>query len=340
MSQKTRVSMSRVPGQSRMPRLIRRTALIFTLIAFLIVASGLQVFREADRLMRIEPGPLQTVASNIMPPYAQAGFFSLDGQTSLSGWLFPAKGTPRSTIILVHDNQANRLQFGLDTPYLFESLVNLGFNVLAFDLRHSGQSGGTLSAFGYAEWEDVVAAIAYVRKNTATRNVLLYGFGSGSAAVLLALDQLPEAGTDPDKIPERLKKLDFDRSYVRGILLDTPCMTPDSYIQAFYRSDRFTDRLLRSTVPYAVRLSAGYNGSRQLTTILTRQQLPVFLSFSKADTAVGISTIRPLVDERLRLYPDTTLVHQMDQPGSIDGFMKDRTAYLAQLEDYFRRYFD
>lgn len=64
--------------------------------------------------------------------------FSLDDQTGLSGWLFPAEGTPKSTIILVHDAQANRLQFSLDTPYLYETLVELGYNVLSFDLRHSG----------------------------------------------------------------------------------------------------------------------------------------------------------------------------------------------------------
>lgn len=341
MSQRTRVGMTRVPSSPRFSHLVRRTALIFTVIAALIVAGGFMVFREADRLMRIEPLPLQTVVSNIMPPYTQAGFLSLDNQTNLSGWLFSAKGTPRSTIILVHDEQKNRLQFGLDTPFLYEALVNLGFNVLAFDLRHSGQSGGTLSAFGYAEWEDVIAAIAYAHKHTSTRNVILYGFGSGSAAVLLALNRLPEAGADTSTLPKKLKDLGFDRSYVRGILLDTPCMTPDSYIQAHYQDGDIIDRLLlKNTVPYAVRLSAGHNGSRQLTTILTRMQLPVFLSFSQADSRVGIDSIKPLVDERLRLYPDTTLVHQMERPGSVDGFLKDRTAYLAQLQDYFRRFFD
>lgn len=340
MSQRTRAGMSRVPPSPRLSHLVRRTALIFTAIALLIVSAGLMVFREADRVMRVEPQPLQTVVSNIMPPYTQAGFFSLDNQTSLSGWLFTAKGTPRSTIILVHDAQKNRLQFGLDTPYLYEALVNLGFNVLSFDLRHSGQSGGTLSAFGYAEWEDVIAAIAYVRKNTSTHNVLLYGFGSGSAAVLLALNRLPESGADTSALPKRIRDLDFDRSYVRGIMLDTPCMTPDNYVQAHYQSGSFMDRLLRGTVPYAVRLSAGHTGSRQLTTILTRMQLPVFLSYSKADTRVGIDAIKPLVEERLRLYPDTTLVHQMGQAGSVDGYVKDRAAYLMQLQDFFRRFFD
>jgi len=340
MVQRARSGISRVPRSHRTSRLIRRVSLVASIIAALIVSTGLLVFREADRLMRVEPAPLETVVSNIMPPYNQAGFFSLDEQTSLSGWLFPAKGTPKSTVILVHDSQKNRLQFSLDTPYLYERLVSLGYNVLAFDLRHSGQSGGTLSAFGYAEWEDVIAAISYVRKNTSTRNVILYGFGSGCAAVLLAMDRLPEAGADLSDLPRRMQKLGFDRTYVRGILLDTPVMTPDDEIRAIYPESGLLSQVRRGLVPYAVRLSAGYNGSRQMTTMLTRLQLPVFISFSQNDNRVGTDRIQPLVDERLRLHPDTTLVHRMNQMGSVEGFVLDRTAYQATLEDYFRRFFD
>lgn len=341
MTSRKPVGVSKAPVQHHLSKALRRTALFFSLVAFLIVSVGFTAFREADRLMRVEPLPLQTVISNIMPTYSLASFISLDKQTELSGWLFPSKGKPRSTIILVHDQMKNRLQFGLDTPYLFEELTNLGFNVLSFDLRHSGQSGGPLSGYGYAEWEDVVAAIGYARRSTSTHDVILYGFGTGCTAVLLALDHLPEPDALQSSLMPRLRKLGFDRTYVKGIMLDSPAASADSYIRAVYRNGGFADRtLLQYTVPYAVRMSAGSGNRTQLTTVLTRLQLPVFLSYSKADTRIGYDSIEPLVREQLRLHPDTTLVHETAKPGSVAGFTLDRTAYVEKMRDFLRRYFD
>lgn len=341
MSPRRPVGVSRVATPKHLSKLLRRAALFITLIAFSIVSVGILAFREADRLMRVPPTPLQTVVSNIMPPYSLASFISLDNQTELSGWIFPSKGKARSTIILVHDQMKNRLQFGLDTPYLYDELTNLGFNVLSFDLRHSGQSGGPLSGYGYAEWEDVIAAIGYARKNTATHNVVLYGFGSGCTAVLLALDHLPEPDAVQKSLPVRLRELGFDSTYVAGVMLDSPSASGDSYVRAEYRSGNLIDRdLMQYAVPYAVRMSAGSGNRTQLTTVLTRLQLPAFISYSKSDTRIGYASIEPLVHEQLRLHPDTTLVHEMDKPGSVEGFLLDRTAYMEKMKDYFRRFFD
>jgi len=341
MSAKQRDGIRKVPTKPRLPRILRQLALFFSVIAVLIVSVGFIAFREADKVMRFEPVPLQTIASNIMPRYSLASFMSIDGQTSLSGWLFPARGEARSTIIMVHDILQNRLQFGLDTPFLFEELTESGFNVLAFDLRHSGQSAGPLSGYGYAEWEDVVAAISYVRKNTATRDVILYGLGSGSSAVLLALDHLPDPDAEQSRLPLKLQELGFDKTYVKGIMLDSPAASADSYISALYKQGNLFDRvLLKNTVPYAVRMSAGSDNRSQLTTVLTRQQLPVFISYSKNDNRIGSESIEPLVREQLRLHPDTTLIHKLAEPGSVAGFMLEREAYLATIADYFRRFFD
>lgn len=179
-----------------------------------------------------------------------------------------------------------------------------------------------------------------MKKNTVTRDVILYGFGSGCSAVLLAIDRLPEAGADPSTLPSRLQKLGFDRTYVRGVMLDTPGLTPDASIRANYPDKDLLSAIKRGAVPYAVRLSAGYNGSRQLATVLTRLQLPVFISYSVLDSRLGPDAIEPLVAERLRLYPDTTLVHRMAIPGSVEGFTKDAEHYTSTIKDYLSRYFD
>ena len=258
MSAKTSVKYYRPPNQNTAT--IRRVISVLVVVALVIVAAGAASFTAANQLMRQEPGQLQSFSSNVMPRFSVISFQSLDEQTTLSGWFFPAQGDPVSTVILVHDSGKNRLQFDIDMPRFYEFFVTNHYNVISFDLRHTGKSEGHLSAYGYAEWEDVIAAIQYARRFTTTKDVLLFGFGSGVTASLFAWSRLPEqvvtsavdgsgpgagAGTGGDTggssedtglalsaIDREIAGLGFDRSYVRGILLDTPCVQPDNYIQA------------------------------------------------------------------------------------------------------------
>ncbi len=354
-----KTSVSRVPVGRHLSRHIRRIAIFSSLLALLFLSAGFISFSSANRLMRQPAKPLDTFTSNILPGFNLTSFPSLDEQTMLSGWFFSVKANPKSTIILVHDQGKNRLQFDLDSAKFYQFLIDQGFNVLAFDLRNSGQSEGEMSGYGYSEWEDVLAAIRYVRKNSVTHNVLLYGFGTGVSASLLALDQLPPSGTyagsntginssaesgssslDLEDYPTDIQKLEFDQSYICGLLLDTPCQSPDNYIQAACRQDGFFGHyLLQYTVPYAIRLSAGNTHPANLITILTRSQLPVFLTYSSQDNYIGTAAILPLIDERQRLHPDTTIVFANQNAGYTTGFQKAQEDYLAALSGYFDRFF-
>lgn len=341
-------SISRVPASHHHSRQIRVIAIVSSLLALIVFFAAILTFSAANRLMRQPAKPLDTFSSNILPSFQLASFPSLDEQTMLSGWFFTTESTPLSTIILVHDQGKNRLQFGLDSAELYRFLVNQGYNVLAFDLRNSGQAEGEMSGYGYAEWEDVLAAISYVRKNSVTTNVLLYGFGTGVTASLLAIDELPPAGTAASEQAKEalagyakpIRDLGFDQSYIRGLLLDTPCQSADDYIQPILRQEGFLgNTLLQHTVPYAIRLSAGNPGQTSLITILTRCQLPVFLTYSTKDSFVGEPVITPLVRERQRLHPDTTIVFTTSKKGYADGYLQDQDAYKSAVEGFLARFF-
>lgn len=348
-----RTSISRAPQNHRLSRRVRRVAAASTLLAVLLVIIVAITLSRANDLMRGPAKPLDTFSSNILPAFSVVSFPSLDEQKRLYGWFFEPDGEPVSTIILVHDQGQNRLQFGLDSAALYEFLLERGFCVLSFDLRRSGQSDGEMSGYGYAEWADVLAAIKYVRKNAVTQDVLLYGFGTGVAASLLALDQLPPAGTAAaaaggetsaetvlEDYPEDIRSLGFDQAYIRGLLLDTPCSTPDEYIRADCRAQgRLGEYLLQYTVPYAVRFSAGTLARNNLVTILTGSQLPVFLAYSEQPTGVRLSSVTTIVQERLRLHPDMTLVHVSSQPGFAEGYTNDSPGYLDDVGAWLERYF-
>ena len=341
-------SISRVPASHHRSRRIRGIAVVSSLLALIVFLVAILTFSTANRLMRQMAKPLETFSSNILPSFQLASFPSLDEQTMLSGWFFTTESDPLSTIILVHDQGENRLQFGLDSAGLYQFLVSEGYNVLAFDLRNSGRSEGEMSGFGYAEWEDVLAAISYVKKNSVTTNVLLYGFGTGVTAALLAMDKLPPAGSLAGDQAETvladyakpIQKLGFDQSYIRGLLLDTPCQSADDYIRSVLRQEGFLGtKLLQYAVPYAIRLSAGNNGQTSLITILTRCQLPVFLTYSTKDNFVGEAVVTPLIRERQRLHPDTTIVFATDEKGYAEGYLRDQEAYKAAVKGFLARFF-
>lgn len=335
----TRTSISRVSFRRKPGQFIRPVVLLLSFAALLLAGIVGWSFVEADRVMRQEPLPLETFNSNSMPAFKVVSFPSLDEQTQLQGWFMATQQKAVSTVILVHDQGQNRLQFGLETPVLYKHLVDLGLNVLSFDLRNTGQSGGHLSGFGYAEWTDVVAAIRYARQHAATTDVLLYGFGTGVAAALIAWDQLPAPQDSRDDLPENIQKLDFDQSYVIGLILDSPAVSPDPAIRYLYRERGWFHRnILALTVPYAVRLSAGNTGRVNHSTILGACHRPVMIIRHAEDSKLGSSPLT-VATERARLHPDLTAVSVIPTPGHADGFLKDQADYLKELDAWLNRYF-
>ncbi len=337
----SRLSVKHIPVIRKRRPFLARIVIIFSLPAIILIAAAIMSFSSANQLMREPPRPLQTISSNVMPPHQLASFTSLNEQSMLSGWFFQSQGPAVSTIILVHDQGENRFPLGIDSPPLFEYLTEKGFNVLAFDLRNAGRSDGDLSGYGYAEWEDVLAAIRYVRRVASTRDVLLYGFGTGVTATLAAYDQLPRSGQeDIDGFPRLIRELGFDQGYIRGLLLDTPASSADDYIRPELQDEGFLGRyLLQHSVPYAIRLSTGGIQRPNLVAIISRVQVPVFVASSERDSRIPYEQMQTFIDERQRLHPDTTVVFKTNASGTVRSYIEDQEGYEAALSQYFARYF-
>jgi pimeloyl-ACP methyl ester carboxylesterase len=134
--------------------------------------------------------PLHTVPKR--PPdalglaFEDVRFPSADGVT-LAGWVVPHPEA-RANVVFCHGHGRNRGHVAGLLPTLYE----LRLNVLAFDFRGHGDSGGHTSTFGRSEVGDLVAAAAYLRQRFPGKPLFLVGVSLGAAVSLQALSQLPE----------------------------------------------------------------------------------------------------------------------------------------------------
>lgn len=117
-------------------------------------------------------------------PFEDVAFESSDGVT-LKGWWVPAPES-RGTVVLVHGLNRSRIEMVKKVPFVH----GLGWNALLFDLRHHGESGGSVTSFGFFEKQDVRAAAGVARKRC-SGPVVLWGVSLGAATATLAAAEDP-----------------------------------------------------------------------------------------------------------------------------------------------------
>jgi hypothetical protein len=133
------------------------------------------------------------------------------------------------------------------------------------------------------EWQDVIGAIDQVRKISVTTDVIIYAIGSGCSASLIALDKLPIVGEYGNVYDDDILNLSFDRSYVVGIILDSPAKYADDYIKPLVLKDSFLGFLTQHFVPYAIRISSGESENFCLATEISQLSIPVCILYGDGD---------------------------------------------------------
>ncbi|HEY9721816.1 MAG TPA: alpha/beta hydrolase [Oscillatoriaceae cyanobacterium] len=107
-------------------------------------------------------------------------FTSADGKTPISGWYIPAVPASDKTIVLAHGHGG---QMGEMLSEYAPWLHKAGYNIVAFDFRGSGSSGGDRSTIGYEERDDLKAAIDQAVAKGG-KNIAVLGVSQGGATAL------------------------------------------------------------------------------------------------------------------------------------------------------------
>src|SRR3954470_19942334 len=110
------------------------------------------------------PGKQRTL---VLPPpslnlHPERVTFATDDSVQIVGWIMPASaGASGWWLLICHGNAGNLSEF--ERPAHYAALRELGLNLLAFDYRGYGESGGTASEQGL--YRDADAAYRYLRDN-------------------------------------------------------------------------------------------------------------------------------------------------------------------------------
>lgn len=158
------------------------------LFAVLIVVSAYSVSSMVVRPKSLRK-PVSVFPDQFNLVHENITFRTADG-IKIFGWFIPAPEWSDKTIIVLAGRGQNRGEILSSTWFLHKH----GFNLMYFDFRGMGDSGGEESSVGYLELRDFDAALEFLKRNKEeeAKNIGVYGLSMGGAVALYQTANRPE----------------------------------------------------------------------------------------------------------------------------------------------------
>lgn len=178
---------SEMKSSSKHPVSFLKSVLVYVLISLAIVSGTVSFICYKLGSSLLHKRNMERIEVLLDPKefhYEEVEFKSQKDNTTLKGVFFFSNPPGNKTIIIVHGYNQNRM-LGGSTNIIAEYFIPLGYNILAFDLRGGGRSGGNLITFGYYEKYDVMGAIDYLKqRGKEGEKIVLLGFSMGAVTAI------------------------------------------------------------------------------------------------------------------------------------------------------------
>ena len=159
------------------------------IVVILVIAYGFISFTITSGIIKYERKPQEDHPSAYGLEFEDVEFLSREGDVTLSGWYIHGE-SKGPTIIFVHGIGGVRSADNLVD--LASQVLARGFNVLMFDLRCHGDSGGEFISAGYFERQDVLGAFDFlIGRGIASDRIGVLGVSMGAATSVLAVAEEP-----------------------------------------------------------------------------------------------------------------------------------------------------
>ncbi|HEX8355141.1 MAG TPA: alpha/beta hydrolase [Pyrinomonadaceae bacterium] len=170
----------RALGRGERALAVRYFVISILVLALIGLPVGFYLLRRFEASATFHPERAALGGLWRVPRGAEEVWFEASDGVKLYGWHFrPAARPAAATVIYFHGNGGNLSYCG----WVGESLAGRGFDVLLFDYRGYGRSGGEMSD-ERGLYRDAEAAYDFVTKGRGVpaREVVLYGQSLGTAA--------------------------------------------------------------------------------------------------------------------------------------------------------------
>lgn len=147
--------------------------------------------------------------------YENISFNSKLDAVDLKGWWIPAQKNniltnSNKTVIFAHGYKDTRDLSKIHALALAKRIAQEGYNVMLFDFRNSGESGGKVTSVGLFETYDMLSAIEYAKVDKKSEKISLLGWSMGAAVSIMAGTESP---------------------YVNAIIADSSFSDLDTYLE-------------------------------------------------------------------------------------------------------------
>lgn len=123
--------------------------------------------------------------------YREFVFSSRRADVTLEAWYFPFLNSDK-TVIFAHGYRKNRLQEDIPALPLAMELRRNGYNILMFDFRAAGESGGNVTTIGQYEKDDLIGAVDFMKNmGRPGTHIGVIGFSMGAATSIIAAEADP-----------------------------------------------------------------------------------------------------------------------------------------------------
>ena len=277
---------------------------VVALLAHIAAALYLAELFTRSKRRRVEGTP-----GDLALRYEDVRFAAADG-IILHGWYLESPGA-RGTLVLVHDFDGTRADKAHGLLTLQRDYLRRGFNVLAFDLRGRGESGGSRDYLGAREHRDLPAAVTYAKARAPMLPVVVHGFGLGGA---LAVVGVCDGSVEADAVIA-----DSAFTSVRAYLRRRWAIVP---WHLFELSCYFADRLFHADSDAISPLLA-----MRATTSLT----PMLFIHGERDRLISVTHTVNIAASSMNAR---TSVYRVPHAGHCTSYLRGQEAYVRRCLDF------